>query len=169
MLEYKEILGSFTMKYWNKRTISQSNELHKYFITCSTIKAWVNSECKPEQYRQVILSTSVENCVQNCFSCVWLFATLWTIACQTPLSLGFSRQEYWSGLPCPPPVDLPNPGIKPTSLKSLYWQACSLPLAPPRKRAGRGLFKFHLVCALQTLSDSPAHVWQGYFHSKLLS
>ena len=40
------------------------------------------------------------------------FATLWTIACQAPLSMGFSRQEYWSGLPCPPPGDLHNPGIR---------------------------------------------------------
>ena len=45
------------------------------------------------------------------FSHIWLFATLWT-----PLSMGFSRQEYWSGLPCPPPGDLPNPGIEPASL-----------------------------------------------------
>ena len=44
--------------------------------------------------------------------------TLWTIAHQAPLSLGFSRQEYWSGLPCPPPGDLPNPGINPASLTS---------------------------------------------------
>ena len=49
---------------------------------------------------------------------VWIFVTLWTIACQTPLSMGFSRQEYWSGLPCPPPGDLPHPGIKPASLAS---------------------------------------------------
>ena len=41
-------------------------------------------------------------------------ATPWTIALQTPLSMGFSRQEYWSGLPCPAPGDLPNTGIKPT-------------------------------------------------------
>ena len=41
-----------------------------------------------------------------------------TVAHQTPLSVGFSRQEYWSGLPCPPPGDLPDPGIKPTSLMS---------------------------------------------------
>ena len=53
-----------------------------------------------------------------CFSRVWLFATLWTVARQAPLSMGFSRQEYWSGLPCPPPRDLPNPGIKPASLTS---------------------------------------------------
>ena len=42
----------------------------------------------------------------------------WTIARQAPLPMGFSRQEYWSGLPCPPPGDLPNPGIKPRSLMS---------------------------------------------------
>ena len=41
-------------------------------------------------------------CVWRYFSCVWLFATPWTVACQAPLSLGFSRQEYWSRLPCPP-------------------------------------------------------------------
>ena len=46
---------------------------------------------------------------------VWLFVTPWTVACQAPLSMGFSRQEYWSGLPCPPPGDLPYPGIEPMS------------------------------------------------------
>ena len=44
--------------------------------------------------------------------------TLWTIACQASLSMGFSRQEYWSGLPCPPPGDLHDPEIKPTSVMS---------------------------------------------------
>ena len=52
----------------------------------------------------------------NCFSHVQLIATLWTVALQPPLSTGFCRQGYWSGLPCPPPGDLPNPGTKPTSL-----------------------------------------------------
>ena len=47
-----------------------------------------------------------------------LFATPWTGACQAPLSMGFPRQEYWSGLPFPPPGDLPDPGIKPVSLVS---------------------------------------------------
>ena len=49
------------------------------------------------------------------FSHVRLFATLWTVVHQAPLSTGFSRVEYWSGLPCPPPRDLPNPGIEPGS------------------------------------------------------
>ena len=44
---------------------------------------------------------------------VQLFVTLWTVAHQAPLSMGFSRQEYWSGLPFPPPGDLPDPGIEP--------------------------------------------------------
>ena len=52
------------------------------------------------------------------FSCVQLFVTLWTVACQAPLSMVFSRQEHWSGLPCPPPGDLPDPGIEPVSLMS---------------------------------------------------
>ena len=52
------------------------------------------------------------------FSCVWLFATLWTVACQPPLSMGFSRQEYWSGFPWPSPGDLPYLGIESMSLMS---------------------------------------------------
>ena len=47
----------------------------------------------------------------SCFSCVQLFLTLWIIARQAPLSMEFSRREYWSGLPCPPPGDLLDPGI----------------------------------------------------------
>ena len=55
-------------------------------------------------------------CVQSRFSPVQLFATLWTVAYQAPLSIGFSRQEYWSGLPCLSPGDLFDLGIEPTSL-----------------------------------------------------
>jgi hypothetical protein len=49
---------------------------------------------------------------------VRLFAAPWTVACQAPLSVGFSRQEYWSGFPCPPPGDLPDPGMESASLMS---------------------------------------------------
>ena len=52
------------------------------------------------------------------FSCVQLFAVLWTVACQAPLSMKFSRQEYWNRLPFPSPGDLHNPGIEPASLLS---------------------------------------------------
>ena len=63
-------------------------------------------------------------------SCVGLFASPWTVAYQAPPSMGFSRQEYWSGLPFPSPGDLPNPRIEPWS-PSL--QADALPPGPPGK------------------------------------
>ena len=70
------------------------------------------------------------------FSHVQLFATLWTVAHQAPLSMGFSRQEYWSGLPCPAPRDLPYPGFEPESLMSTclgrrvlyHWRHLGSPL-----------------------------------------
>ena len=52
------------------------------------------------------------------FSCVQFCSTLWTAGHQVPLSMGFSGQEYWSGLPCSPPRNLPDPGIKPVSIMS---------------------------------------------------
>ena len=61
---------------------------------------------------------------------VQLFATPWTAARQAPLSMGFFRQEYESGLSCPPPGNLPNPGIE---SGCPAWQADSLPSEPPRK------------------------------------
>ena len=79
-------------------------------------------------------------CMLSHLNPVGLFANPWTVACQAPLPLEFSRQEYWSGLPCPPPGDLPDPGIKPRTQGSnpallclLHWQAGSLPLASPGK------------------------------------
>ena len=65
-------------------------------------------------------------CMLNHFSRAQLFVTLWTIAHQAPPSMGFSRQEYWSGLPCSPPGDLPDPGIEPVASA---WQEDSLPLS----------------------------------------
>jgi len=59
--------------------------------------------------------TILDMCMRSHFSCVWFFVTPWTIDLQGLLSMGFSRQEYWSGLPCPPIGDLHNPGIEPTS------------------------------------------------------
>ena len=66
-------------------------------------------------------------CVLSHFGRVPLFATLWTIACQAPLSVGFSREEYWSGSRCPPPGDLPGPGIEPTSpaLAGGFFTTCT--------------------------------------------
>jgi len=70
----------------------------------------------------------------NCFSHVWPFVTPWTEACLAPLSMGFSREEYWSGLSFPPPGDLPNPGIELQSsaspaLQVIHLQYSALPFS----------------------------------------
>ena len=62
-----------------------------------------------------------------------LFVNLWTVDCQAPLSIAFSRQEYRGGLPCPSLGDFPNQGLNPCLLCLLHWQVCSLPLAPAGK------------------------------------
>ena len=69
------------------------------------IKAWGN------KYLQFSIKWSEVKSLSH----VWLFETPWTVAHQDPLSMGFSRKEYWSGLPFPSPGDLPNPGTKPES------------------------------------------------------
>ena len=63
-------------------------------------------------------------------SCVRLFETIWTVTRQTPLSMGFFRQEYYNEWPCPPPGDLPDPGIEPMSPMPPTLQADSLPTEP---------------------------------------
>ena len=74
---------------------------------------------------------SLSGCVSLLsFSCVRLFVTPWTVAYEASLSMGFSRQEYWSGLPFPSPGDLPDPGIEPGSPA---LQADVLPSKPPGK------------------------------------
>ena len=72
-----------------------------------------------QPWRTPFPSWNQSTCVLSHFSCIWLFATPWTVAYQAPLSVGFSRQEYWSGLPCSIlQGNLPSPGIEPKSLLS---------------------------------------------------
>ena len=97
------------------------------------------------------------------FSHVQHFATLWTVACQAPLFMGFFMQEYWSGLPCPPPRDLPNLRIKPESLMSpvfacrffttiATWEAQTIQKIIVKRKKKIYIyiyiytFPFHLVC-----------------------
>ena len=67
---------------------------------------------------------------ESSLSCIRLSATLWTVAYQAPPSMGFSRQEYWSGVPFPSPGDLPDPAIEPSSPA---LQLDTLPLESPGK------------------------------------
>ena len=90
---------------------------------------------KKEGKSLFILRVTIENKIffpsthAQLLSHVQLFETPWTIACQAPLSIDFSRQDYWSGLPFPSPGDLPDPGIKHTSPA---LQVDSLQSEPPR-------------------------------------
>ena len=87
-------------------------------------------------------------------SVVYDSATLWTVARQAPLSMGFSKQEYWSALPCLPPGDLPNPGIKPTSPEAPALQVGSLPLSyrgSPKSYEGCSLWHFTTLGILSNL------------------
>ena len=83
-----------------------------------------------------------QTAVVQLLSHVSLFVTPWTVACQALLSMGFSRQEYWSGLPFPSPEDLPDPRIKPGSPASPALQADSLPTEPPKPAQTTILFSY---------------------------
>ena len=80
-------------------------------------------------FHQSPSSMSLSVCVLSRFSRVQLFATPWTVAHQAPLSVGFPRQEYWSGYPCPLPGDVPDPGIELTVPEAPALQADSLQLS----------------------------------------
>ena len=79
-------------------------------------------------------------------SCVWLLATVWTVARQAPLPMEFSRQEYWSGLPFPSPGDLPEPRIKPAFLMFTSLQEDSSPTEP----SGKPFAKFQFSSVAQS-------------------
>ena len=85
-------------------------------------------------------------CMLNHLSHVQLFVTLWTVACQAPLSMGFPRQEYWSGVPCPPQAIFPTQGSNLSLLRLLHWHTGPLPLAPPGKPRHMYVFACLHVC-----------------------
>ena len=96
-------------------------------------------------------------CVLSCFSHVRFFVTLWTVACQAPLSMGFSRQEYWSGLPCSLPGDLPDQGSNPHLLCLLHWQAGSLPLGLCMDRVKKQVARCQVHCYSISIEIKPAN------------
>ena len=99
--------GSSQPRDWTKSLVFSAS-----LVDSSLLSHW------GRLYDIIMMDTCHYACMLSCFSCVWLFATPWTVACQAPLFMGFSRQEYWRGLPFLPPGGLPDPGIEPESLKS---------------------------------------------------
>ena len=119
-----------------RRTISWGNGNKTYLNLWTAAKAVLRGTNPYIRQKERFQINNISNLhlVHVCFvSCVWLFVTLWTVGNQAPPSMGLSRQEYSSVLPCPPPWDLPDPGMNLHLLWLLHWQAGSLPLAPPGK------------------------------------
>ena len=100
-----------------------------------------------------MLAVCVPACVLSPFHHIRPFATLWTTACQAPLSMGFSRQEHWSRLPCPPPGGLPDLGIEPVFIAS------------PASPAG-GFFTTSTTCEAQQCTQSTNHKLYHQTHKK---
>ena len=97
-----------------------------------SFEVWISSSVRKgiewkKLYQERILCQGMQSCcgkgacILSHFSRVQLLVTIWTVALQALLSKGFSKQEYWSGLPCPPLGDLPDTGIEPVSLTSTAW------------------------------------------------
>ena len=94
--------------------------------------------------------------VSSRFSRVQLFVPPWAAACQTPLPMRFPRQEYWSGLPCSPPGDLPSPGVKP---RSPALQVESLLSDPPGKPMNTGMGNLSLLQGILPIQGLNRDLW----------
>ena len=120
---------SFQTNHWSlwDTNKTSSKQLHleskQHHLGTQIIKELYEMQSDGKSYLKLVH-------VPSLFSHVWLFVTQWTVACQAPLSMWFSRQEYGSGLPCPPPGDLPDPEIEPR-FPALHTD--SLPTEPPGK------------------------------------
>ena len=117
-----EIKSSRTASRWFRSAFTFKWTLETFWLSGISLILWVK------------YCACMHVCVLSCFGRVWLSVTPWTVAHQAPLSMGFSRQEHWSGLPFPSPGDLSDPGIEP---EPPAWQAVSLlwvPTGKPKRR-----------------------------------
>ena len=119
-----------------------------FFLPVGIIKLWSLS-------RFDIYDTVCACCV---LSRVRLFTTLWTVAHQTPLSMGLPRQEYWNGLPFPSPGHLPDPGIEPVSPASPALAGQSFTTEPPGKLLTGAVVCIH--CTVHLISRAHLHLLQ---------
>ena len=118
------------------QSLSCEDPLEKGTAKYSNILAWrIPQTEEPGRLLSFKSSVCYLNCVYVCVLCSVVFDSLtpWNVAHQAPLSMKYSRQEYWSGLPFPPLGDLPDPGIEPPSLESPAVAGRFLTTEPPRK------------------------------------
>ena len=119
----------------------------------------VNKEENHSSIKNVVLSS----CMLSHFSGVWLFEPPWIVACQAPLSMGFSGQGYWSGFPCHPPGNLPHPGIEPISFISSVLQVD----LPPLSHLGSPLSSCHWLPSLTPPQTVLSQITAPFFSSCL--
>ena len=114
-----------TYCFWNMLTLGSWNQQKvKPWIMgnyCNPTLFWMKHQLESRLLGEIPISSDMQmtwplwqkaKVKVKSHSCVWLFATPWTVVCQAPLSMELSRQEYWSGLPFPSPGDRPNPGVE---------------------------------------------------------
>ena len=132
-------IGRQSLNHWTTREVPD-NTLLKSEGAPDCVQWWVR-QCFRSEFRSPV-STSLFQffyfrkhfiCAVLCHSVMSDFMTLWTVSLQASLSVGFCRQESWRELLCPPPGDLPNPGIKPSSLALQEIKRDSLQSEPPGK------------------------------------
>ena len=151
----------FIRDKWN-RPESLEIELHKYSQMIFN-KGVTTIKWSKESLQQIVLDVDM----LGGFSSVQFFVTLWTVARQAPLSMGFSRPEHWSGLTFPSPGDLPNPGIEPGSLA---LQVDSLPAELPGKDTQNYWTRRHMCCTEHmVLSEIPTSIPSQMVSSKACS
>ena len=115
LVVYMSVSTCFPWGRWSPGRVNWALPAHRVVRRLPQVLAHTS---QTEHEASWISEGDCASCVLSRFSCVWLCVILWTVACQSSLSMGFSKREYWSGLPCPPPRNLPEPGIKPASLTS---------------------------------------------------
>ena len=111
---HQRLGAAWKVKMWETDTPGSYNPEHTHAVYTRLR----NHSCGTFCERTYTPAAPITSCMLSHFSHVQICATLWTIAHQAPLSMGFSRQEYWSGLQSPSPGDLPDPEIKPVTLTS---------------------------------------------------
>ena len=139
---FKKSLAIWNESCWQRNFHIQNKQGRGTYLGCYLAGCLMGWECKGESYLRFMFACEVFRNVSSSstsvsHSVVSNSATPRTVARQAPLSMGFSRQEYWSGLPVPSPEDLPNPGIKPGSPA---LQADSLPSELQGRSSGTSVF-----------------------------
>ena len=135
------LAGGKQKKKYKKKTTTTSKEWNSMELEIRFCRTWEEIRLQASgltsygtPFKGLILESIIWSEVKS-LSRVWLFVTSWTVAYWTPPSMGFSRQEYWRGLPFPSPGELPDPGIKP---RSPALRADALPSGPPGKSEEQG-------------------------------